>query len=288
MKRRLFSLALSMLSPALTGQTLTLTLTPSQDSDVYAFFDGPSFSTFDLNVGASGAAQTHSHHALLQFNLSSLNLTAAEVASARLRLFVLEPNSTNGGTLRGGEVAVHRQGASWQVAGLRWRNLQPQEQVGQLTVRATDLFQWVELDLTTLVRQWISGSQPNHGVLLRPRSETDLPWTNLLFASMEIADFAPQLVITRHSAPPPPVTNPPASPVPASPPPQLNISHEGGNVVLEWPATATEWSLEQANDPNGPWSAGPTGSATGSGTLRVIQASSPSGRAFFRLKRNSR
>jgi hypothetical protein len=109
----------------------TAVFKPSQDSDIYAFFDGPSFSIFDLNVGAGGSTMAHSHHALVKFNLASLAIPAAEMGSAKLRLFALQPDSANGGGLRGGNVAVHRQGANWAVAGLRWSHLQAQERVGQ-------------------------------------------------------------------------------------------------------------------------------------------------------------
>lgn len=257
------------LALAVSARAESVTLKPSQDSDVYAFFDAPSFSIFDLNVGASGTAMTHSHHALVEFNLATLAIPAAEIATAKLRLFVLQPDSTNGGGLRGGNVAVHRQGVDWAVAGLRWSHLQGQEQVGLIPVTQASVNNWVELDVTALVKGWAAGTTPNHGFLLKPESETQEPWMNVLFASMEITNFAPQLVITRQEMVP-----------------ELSISRAGGGFVLEWPTAVSGWTLQQAESLTGPWTASAEPVASVNGMWRVVHAPHPSGRAFFRLAKS--
>jgi hypothetical protein len=244
----------------------TAVFKPSQDSDIYAFFDGPSFSIFDLNVGAGGSTMAHSHHALVKFNLASLAIPAAEMGSAKLRLFALQPDSANGGGLRGGNVAVHRQGANWAVAGLRWSHLQAQERVGLIPVTQASVNQWVELDITALVKGWAAGTTANHGVVLKPESETAEPWLNVMFASMEITNFAPQLVVTRQEVLP-----------------VLGISTVGGEVVLEWPAGSTGWTLQQAASPAGPWTANTEPVISEGGRLKVHHAPVPGGRRFFRL-----
>lgn len=244
----------------------TVTLKASQDSDVYAFFDGPSYSIFDLNVGAGGATMAHSHHALVKFNLSSLAIPAAEIGSAKLRLFALQPDSANGGGLRGGNVAVHRQGANWAVSGLRWSHLQPQERLGLVPVAQASVNTWVELDVTALVKGWAAGTTANHGLVLKPESETLEPWLNVLFASMEIANFAPQLVITRREIEP-----------------ALGIRIASGQVVLEWPGSVGGWTLQQAASPGGPWSASTEPVDLVDGKWRVVQAPAAGGRRFFRL-----
>lgn len=244
----------------------TVTLKPSQDSDVYAFFDGPSYSIFDLNVGAGGATMAHSHHALVKFNLSSLAIPAAEIGTAKLRLFALQPDSSNGGGLRGGNVAVHRQGADWPVSGLRWSHLQAEERVGLIPVAQASVNTWVELDVTALVKVWAAGSAANHGFVLKPENETLEPWLNVLFASMEITNFAPQLVITRREIEP-----------------VLGIRISAGQVVLEWPAGASGWTLQQAESPGGPWAASTEPANSVDSKWRVIQAPAEGGRRFFRL-----
>lgn len=244
----------------------SVTLKASQDSDVYAFFDGPSYSVFDLNIGAGGAAMAHSHHAMVKFDLATLAIPAAEIGTAKLRLFALQPDSANGGGLRGGNVAVHRQGADWAVAGLSWSHLQAQQQVGLIPVVQTSVNNWVELDVTALVKSWAVGTTANHGFVLKPESETLEPWLNVLFASMEITNFAPQLVITRHEIVP-----------------ELAISRAGGGFVLEWPSALAGWTLQQANSLTGPWSANTEPVTAVNGMWRVVHPQHPSGRGFFRL-----
>jgi alpha-tubulin suppressor-like RCC1 family protein len=69
------------------------------------------------------------------------------------------------------------------------------------------------------------------------------------------------------------------------PPPRLAIQHDGANVVLSWPMTPTQFILEQATTPQGPF--GSVAAAVSSGAaaqqFQVVQpANEPT--AFFRLR----
>ena len=266
MKTLLLSLAL-----AASGLAETVTFTPSQDSDVYAFFDAPSFTPESLNVGADPGL-AHAHRSMIQFNISSLAFPAAEIGSAKLRLFSLIPNSSNGGGYRAGNVSVLRQGAAWSLnPTLRWNHIQPQELAGTLLMTATTKDAWVEADITALVKEWAAGTKPNYGVVLKPENESAEPWLNVEFASMELNSFKPQLVITRTV--PPPV------------PPKLAISGQAGSIVLEWPvAGSSGWTLQEAPNPNGPWAPCTITPTTVGAQSRVTCApSATGGSAFFRL-----
>jgi hypothetical protein len=258
-----------LLAAAATAAAETVTFTPSQDSDVYAFFDAPSFTPESLNVGAH-PTQAHSHHSLVQFNLASLAIPAAEIGTATLRLFSMVPNSSNGGGLRPGNVSVHRQGAAWSLSPtLRWNHIQAQELAGTIPMTAASTDVWVEVDVTTLVKQWAGGAVPNYGFVLKPESETLEPLLNVEFASMELTSFKPQLVITRAELP---VVDP-----------VLAVAMEGGQVALAWPvAGSTGWSLQEAESPSGPWAASPAVPVSNSGVWRVTAAVG-GGRRFFRL-----
>jgi hypothetical protein len=247
----------------------TVSFTPSQDSDVYRFFDAPSFSVESLNVGAH-PTQAHSHHSLVQFDISTLAIPAAEIGSAKLRLFSLTPNSSNGGGLRPGNVSVHRQGVAWSLSPtLRWNHIQAQELVATLTMTAASAEVWVEVDVTPLVRQWAAGTVANHGFVLKPESETLEPLLNVEFASMELAGFKPQLVIERAEAP---AVNP-----------VLAISVQGDQIALAWPvAGSTGWSLQEAGSPSGPWAASEAMAVSNAGMWEVT-ATVGAGRRFFRL-----
>ena len=247
----------------------TVTFTPSQDSDVYRFFDAPSFSVESLNVGAH-ETQAHSHHSLLQFNLATLAIPSAEIGTAKLRLFSLTPSSSNGGGLRPGNVSIHRQGAAWSLSPtLRWNHIQAQELVATLTMTAASAEVWVEVDVTPLVKQWTAGTVPNHGFVLKPESETLEPWLNVEFASMEFPGFKPELVVTRAEAP---AVNP-----------VLAITTQGPQLRLAWPVEgSTGWTLQEADIPAGPWTASSAAAVANAGTWEVTAAPS-GGKKFFRL-----
>ena len=246
----------------------TVTFTPAQDSDVYAYFDAPSFTPESLNVGAH-PTQAHSHHSLVQFNLSTLAIPAGEIGMAKLRLFSMVPNSTNGGGLRPGNVSVHRQGAAWSLSPtLRWNHIQAQEMAGTIAMTAASADVWVEVDVTTLVKQWAAGAVPNYGFVLKPESETLEPLLNVEFASMELTSFKPQLVITRSTA--------------AMPDPVLSISMQGSQIALAWPeGSSTGWTLQEAESPSGPWTASAVTPVSNGGSWQVNATAGT--RKFFRL-----
>jgi hypothetical protein len=267
-RSRLRSLILS-LALASTGSAETVTFTPSQDSDVYTFFDAPSFTPESLNVGADPSL-AHAHRSLVQFDISSLAIPAAEIGSAKLRLFSLIPNSSNGGGYRAGNVSVHRQGAAWSLnPPLRWNDIQPQELAGTLVMTAATQEVWVEADITELVKQWVSGAKPNYGVVLKPEAESAEPWLNVEFASMELNSFKPQLVIARAVAPP-----------------VLAISVQTGSIVLEWPVAGSDgWTLQEAASPGGPWVASTTTVQTVGAVCRVTETPTAGTSMFFRLSK---
>jgi hypothetical protein len=213
----------------------------------------------------------HAHRSLIQFNIASLAIPSAEIGTAKLRLFSMIPNSSNGGGYRAGNVSIHRQGAAWSLnPTLRWNHMQPQELAGTLLMTASTKDAWVEVDITALVKEWASGAKPNYGVVLKPENESAEPWMNVEFASMELNSFKPQLVITRAVAPPVP--------------PTLAISAQAEGIVLEWPvATSSGWTLQEASSPDGPWTACSATTQTVGAMTRATCAPVANGAAFFRL-----
>jgi hypothetical protein len=259
--------ALLFLATCLLASAESVTFKATQDSDIYAFFDAPSFTPYTLNVGAD-PTQAHSHHSLIQFNIASLAIPAAEIGTAKLRLYSLKPDSTNGGGLRPGNVAVLRQGKAWSETGLHWNSIQAEELAGVLPITQSDV--WVEVDVTALVAQWASGAKPNYGFVLRPESETLTPLLNVEFISREVANYEPQLVITRSTAPPVP--------------PVLTIAASGGDVTLTWPvAGSSGWTLQEAADLAGPWAASTATANSVAGNWQVTHAMGAAPLGFYRL-----
>ncbi len=241
------------------------TLTPLQDSDVYAYLDRPTSSVATLGVSASGTGAPHSQRSLIQFDLTGVTLPANQLGTATLRLYVVQPDP-NYGNLGTGDVGVFRQGSAWSVGTLRWSHLQPAEAHGTFAITATSGDTWVEIDVTSLVRDWLADSSPNHGFLLQAATE-DPATLNVTFASMEVPGFRPQLVLTKVEATP-----------------TLTIERAGENIVLRWPS-ATTWVLQQSPTlAPGSWSAVTAASAS-DGDDSVLHLTPSATSAFYRLTR---
>jgi hypothetical protein len=258
MKATLLFLALASLAAA-----QSVTLGPSQDGDVYSFLDQPTSTIHTLNVSASGESAPHSTRSLLQFDLTTLGFPASEIGAAVLRLYAYPPDVGSTGL---GNVSVHRQAVAWTASTLRWSHIQPLEQVALIPVTAMNT--WVEADVTSLVKQWADGSVANRGFALKPASETS--GLNVSFLSMDLPNpgFTPRLVVTRVEVPP-----------------VLSISQVAGQIVLEWPAASTGWTLQRTGNPAGGWANSTATVNSVNGKWRVTQSLDPTGRGFFRLSK---
>ncbi|MDB6076797.1 MAG: sorting domain protein [Akkermansiaceae bacterium] len=266
-------IALVACVPTLHAESVTLG--PSRDTDIYAFTDMPTSTIYTLGVNASGEGAPHSQRTLVQFDLTSLAIPAAEIGTATLRMYVVAPDA-NFGTFTGGNVSVFNQTQAWtNVKGspVRWSALAPGAFVGNLVTTATNT--WVELDATALVQAWAAGTTPNYGFELQAESETATPAINVTYASMELAALGqpgPQLVITRAVAP----VAPPVLTVAAGP--------ADGQITVSWPvANGAGWTLQQAASPAGPWTADTTAATSSDGHNQVTHSVTDAPVGFFRL-----
>ena len=107
MKAAFLMLACSL---AATGETVTLA--PTKDSDIYSYTDRATGTTGTLGINSSGVGSPHSQRTLIQFDLAGLAIPAAEIGSAKLRLFVVPPDPSFG-ALTPGNVEILRQTAAW-------------------------------------------------------------------------------------------------------------------------------------------------------------------------------
>jgi len=256
---------------SIAGAQQSVTLTPSKDTDVYSMLSYPTSSIHTLGVNSTPLSQypsSHSQRSFVQFNTSGVTIPAAEVGKAVLRLFVLNPDAEYG-TLTPGNVHVHVQASDWGAvvaySSPKWTAFQSAGEIGTIPILSNSAETWVEIDITSTVAAWMSGSLPNHGVFLAPQAEFMTPGINLTFASMEVPGYQPQLVITRKVVPP-----------------ALTIASANGSVTLQWPVTgSTGWVLQRAESPAGPWLAN-TATVSNSGGNYQLQPAM-TGREFFRL-----
>ncbi|QJE95315.1 DNRLRE domain-containing protein [Luteolibacter luteus] len=265
MKAALFFFALCAVATA-----ETVTLTPVKDSDVYSYLDMTVGNSITLNVNASVGMQ-HSNHALIQFNLAALGMPANEIASAKLKIYSMLPGSEFGGSFRAGDIAIHRQGATWTETGLKWSHLQPLEKVAVMPVTQSNA--WVEVDITSLVAQWVTTPASNFGLLMRPDAENVEPGMNAEFVGREVAAYSPQLIVTRGIPP-------------ATAPPVMAITNQGGQIIIEWPVTGSSgWTLQESDQPTSGWAATAATATQTNGVWRVVQTPGSSASRFFRLNK---
>lgn len=255
-------------SLAATGETITLA--PIKDSDIYSYTDRATGTVGTLGVNSSGAGSPHSQRTLVQFNLAGLAIPAAEIGSAKLRLFVVPPDPSFG-ALTPGNVDILRQAAAWTITNptLRWNHFQGADSIGFLAVPAGSSGSWVEVEVKPLVVAWASGSVANYGFALQAESET-IP-LNVTFAAMEATGYGPQLLITRAEAP--------------VVPPVLALASSSSSIQLRWPVSgSTGWVLQTAGTLAGPWTQ-VSGAVQNAGNWEYSAAPNPSGRGFFRLSK---
>lgn len=255
-------------SLAATGETVTLA--PAKDSDIYSYTDRATGTTGTLGINSSGEGSPHSQRTLIQFNLAGLVIPAAEIGSAKLRLFVVPPDPSFG-ALTPGNVEISRQTAVWTITNptLRWNHFQASEPVELLAVPAGSSGSWVEVEVKPLVIAWASGSIANYGFALQAESEA-IP-LNVTFAAMEATGYGPQLVITRAEAP--------------VAPPVLAMTSSNSVFQLRWPVNGSAgWELQTADTLSGPWTQ-VSGAAQSAGNWEYSATPNSSGRGFFRLSR---
>jgi hypothetical protein len=124
-------------------------------------------SDWNKNFGASsilvtGSSPTSDWWALLRFDLSSIP-AGAEVSSSVLDLY----QTTDTGS---GVVEVHRVRAPWSEQSATYGNFASAFSAtveGSVATGPTGSSGPVSMDVTPLVQEWVDGSKPNHGLLLK-------------------------------------------------------------------------------------------------------------------------
>jgi hypothetical protein len=104
--------------------------------------------------------------AYLQFNLSAIP-TGVDIVSADLKLYHNSSTGTTDLTIR-----IHKVTSSWQENTLTWIN-QPDYHPTPESSRLVnvDITDWLSWDITNLLQEWLDGSTPNYGLVLKDTDE---------------------------------------------------------------------------------------------------------------------
>jgi len=119
-----------------------------------------------------------------RFDLESAGIPAdAAVVSAVAHLYVITFNHTDA-------VTVHQVTTAWDEASVTWDSISSSIDPSSIAVlpEGTPQDQFVDINLTSQVQSWISGSEPNYGMLIMPSTLTGSETSR--FTSKEYATVA--------------------------------------------------------------------------------------------------
>ena len=127
-----------------------------------------------VDTGGTVVNTGHDGFSWLKFDLSSVTFPSSDVSRAKLRLWSLDGFGITGAfanpsTSEPVQTEVHAAAGPWGEQSLTWNNQNPFLPSGSPVdiVEQTGVEQWVEFDVTSLTKDWLDGSQDNHGFFLR-------------------------------------------------------------------------------------------------------------------------
>ena len=101
------------------------------------------------------------HRALYRYDIAASGIPAgALVVSAVAKIFVVTPDPSN-------SVTVHKVTTDWTEAAANWGNITADSSSIASIASNPSAGQYVDVNITTLVRGWISGSITNQGIMLK-------------------------------------------------------------------------------------------------------------------------
>ena len=150
-------IVLTMLALALPSAAILAQSPPSADTFSFLSTPNKNYGNWPVLVVQQGATS------YLQFDLSAFP-AGVTVNKATLRLYVDSVDD------KGGAFDVYQLNTSWNeksLTSITAPALGPSATGGQpITVSQASANQFVLVDITTLVQEWLSGAAPNHGVAL--------------------------------------------------------------------------------------------------------------------------
>jgi YD repeat-containing protein len=120
-----------------------------------------------------GGDSTYNWRAALQFDLGSVPVDA-QVTSAQLGLYFDGWCVSASGPFCGGvshQMDVYRLTSPWTTASTFGQLTTDPTVAGSYTLPATLPQGWMQWPITTMVSQWLTGAQPNYGLIVRRRTE---------------------------------------------------------------------------------------------------------------------
>ena len=271
--RALLLSAITVLVLLTKATAATYSLGPVADARVIhgSGFDTGNYSTEILSVYTSSSGIINTQRTFIRFDLSSIPLPLnAHVDSAILTLTA----STAFGTNSSKPMEVYRVLSPWTETGLTWLNRDATHawtnaggdfagtngQPYAVSTSSPTNSQAVTWDVTTLVREWLTNSATNFGLLLKSADGNQLT-----FPSRETgtATTRPNLTVIISQS-------------------QIQASSSAGQVTLRWTGSGV---LQEKTNLNPAIAWGDSGrSVTPLNGTNTVNIPGPSGNNFFRLR----
>lgn len=149
---------------------------------------------YDIDACHPGVPAFKVARSLLHFDLSAIP-AGTTITQATLHLHVVNACWRGGGTR---PVTAYRSKAGWAETAVTWKNKPDRaEAYGSTAIRLDDtVLDWYTLDVTNLVRGWVSGKWPNHGLILYGPESSKGDVARIGFATREWSRYEPYLRIT--------------------------------------------------------------------------------------------
>lgn len=140
----------------------------SKDSWAYQFFSTTDFgSTYFAILAAGQTGSGHDFEAFVQFDLSSVSLTADDVASATVSLYAISSESTGFGASSSStyplDVSAYAATSNWSES-LTWGSRPTYNATAADTVTMTGVNQLYTFDVTDAVKAWLTTPSSNFGL----------------------------------------------------------------------------------------------------------------------------
>jgi Collagen triple helix repeat (20 copies)/TGF-beta propeptide len=152
-----FALSLSLLAPLGMAQSAP----PVADTQTESSHTSNNYGTQE-SLAVYRSFSTN-YYSFIQFDLSPVPASAT-VAKATLRLFV---SSVSGS----GSFDVYKVNNTWTETGLNWGNMPgfgaSATGVHPVSITSANVNNFVDVDITSLVQQWVAGTATNYGVALQ-------------------------------------------------------------------------------------------------------------------------
>jgi len=146
-------------------------ISTTKDSYIYSGSPNTNYGTAAILV-VSRSSSVNSNRTLIEFDLSAVP-THQQIARATLKLYCTYIRNVDM------EMQVWALDESWEETQVTWNSRYTgvpwttaggtfSKMYARHNITDADLNNWVEMDITELVREWVSGERPNYGVIIIP------------------------------------------------------------------------------------------------------------------------